>query len=126
MGDGTRLADWVRVRQRFSRSANVERDSGREAVSGYLPTARALDVIGRLTSGLVRPADGRALSITGPYGSGKSSLAVFIEALFGPAGHPARRVADAILREADATVAERVDAARVALDAASGGFVPAV
>ena len=43
-----RLADVVSVKRRFSRSANVERDESRRAVEGYVPTARAMDVLARI------------------------------------------------------------------------------
>lgn len=91
------LADLVRVKQRFARSANVERDSGSEAISGYLPTARAVDVVGRVATAMLEPSAGRAISVTGPYGSGKSSLALFLEGLLAPANDKTRRVAHAVL-----------------------------
>ncbi len=81
-----RLSGQVTVTPRFARSANVERDLGAAAISGYLPTGRALDVVARIGRGLLTPAAGRALAITGPHGSGKSSLAVFLHALFASRG----------------------------------------
>lgn len=80
------LADSVSVRTRFARSANLERDSGRpEPFDGYLVTGRALDMIERLTSAALAGQAGGAWSLTGPYGSGKSSLALLLDAAFGPA-----------------------------------------
>src|SRR3954452_23819581 len=75
------LADFVKTSNRFSRSANVERDHGGAAIDGYVPTGRALDVISRIASGLSEPTAGRTFSITGPHGGGKSSLAVFLDGL---------------------------------------------
>lgn len=120
-----RLQDLVRVRQRFARSANVERDAEDDTVGGYLPTARAVDVIGHMAAAIVDPTLGRAISVTGPYGSGKSSLALFLSALLGPATDAARRRADEILREADPALGLRVARARDASGAGWNGFVRA-
>lgn len=78
------LADGISVRGRFARSANLERDLARpEPLDGYVLTARGLDVIERIAAAAARGAAGGAWSITGPYGSGKSSLALLLDAAFG-------------------------------------------
>ena len=82
------LSDLVTVGERFARSSNLERDSSRiEPLDGYVVTARALDVVQRITSAATSGPSGGAWSLTGPYGSGKSSLALLLDAAFGPAGH---------------------------------------
>ena len=79
------LADRIAVHGRFARSANVERDAGLpEPLDGYVVTARALDVVERITSAACHGTAGGAWSLTGPYGSGKSSLALLLDAAFGP------------------------------------------
>ena len=79
------LADRISVRSRFARSANVERDlARREPLDGYVVTARVLDVLARLASTAAKGKAGGAWSLTGPYGTGKSSLALLINAAFGP------------------------------------------
>lgn len=79
------LVDRIAVRRRFARSANVERDAGlRKPLDGYVVTARVLDVLERLTSTALGGAAGGAWSLTGPYGSGKSCLALLVDAAFGP------------------------------------------
>ena len=102
------LSGYVAVRARFARSANLERDSGRsEPFDGYLVTGRALDMIGRLTrTALTGPAGG-AWSVTGPYGSGKSSLALLLDAAFGPAKRLRTTALDRI-SEASPAAAEAV------------------
>ena len=91
------LADHVGVAGRFARSANVERDTSRcEPLDGYVVTARALDVFQRVAAVAEIGRAGGAWSITGPYGSGKSSLALLIDAAFGPAG-PMRDAALSLL-----------------------------
>ena len=83
----TMLADRVGVADRFARSANLERDASLvEPLDGYVVTARALDVVSRIATAATSGSAGGAWSLTGPYGSGKSSLALLLDAAFGPAG----------------------------------------
>ena len=78
------LADSIEVSGRFARSANLERDLARpEPLEGYVLTARGLDVIERIATAAAAGSAGGAWSLTGPYGSGKSSLALLLDAAFG-------------------------------------------
>ena len=105
-----KVLDGIRVNARFSRSASVERDSGAASIGGYVPTARALDVVDRLARSMSDPTHGgRALSITGPHGGGKSSLALFLAALYGPRASAAFKAAFSALESADSDLAERFD-----------------
>ncbi len=80
----TTLADVLAVRSQFARSANFERDAeSTESLDGYVVTSRALDVVSRVAEAASGPAGG-AWSVTGPYGSGKSSLGLLLDAAFGP------------------------------------------
>ena len=102
------LSDHVSVRARFARSANLERDSGRaEPFDGYLVTGRTLDVVQRLTDTALAGQAGGAWSVTGPYGSGKSSLALLLDAAFGPES-PVRNMALDRIAEASPAAAEAV------------------
>ncbi len=93
------LADRISVRSRFARSANVERDAARpEPLEGYVVTARVLDVLTRVASTAQSGAAGGAWSLTGPYGTGKSSLALLVDAAFGPPNQ-ARETALRLIRE---------------------------
>jgi hypothetical protein len=89
------------VKPRMSKSTNVERDVSAEALNGYIPTGRVLDVIRRIASGMIEPSSGRAFSITGPYGSGKSSFAVFLSALLDSTSSPTFKKAFQELTKAD-------------------------
>ena len=122
-----RLAEHVHVRGRFSRSVRLdqERDSGHE-LEGYLPTARSLEVVRRIVNGMAQPDGSRAFSITGPYGSGKSSLAVFLDALLGRTDAESFKAAFGLLEEHDPATAERLRTARGAMNASAGGFIRAV
>ena len=121
----TRLVDLKAPKPRFARSINIERDSDGSAIEGYLPVGRAIDVISRLASALERDDTERALSVTGPYGSGKSSLAVVIDALMAPVNDSARISADAFLKEVSPEILSTLNSARTRLGASKSGFIRA-
>ena len=98
------LADAITVESRFARSANLERDvAKREPLDGYIVTARALDVLERITTTAAQGPAGGAWSLTGPYGSGKSSLALLLDAALGEAGET-REVALRLINDASPSV----------------------
>ena len=92
------LGDVISVSGRFARSANLERDLARpEPLDGYVLTARGLDVVERIATTAASGPAGGAWSLTGPYGSGKSSLALLLDAAFGGRSqlqHAALRIVD--------------------------------
>ena len=73
----------IEVKGRFHRSVQLERDwhEGRN-LAGYLITPTVQELTTRLVSELSQPQGVRAWSITGPYGTGKSSFALFLSKLF--------------------------------------------
>jgi hypothetical protein len=75
----TRIIDAFDIRSRFLRSTQLERDfDDSAALSGYVPTDFVRSCLGRIGEGL-RPRSGqRAWRVTGDYGSGKSSFALFL------------------------------------------------
>lgn len=79
------LADHINIDALKARSVNLERDGNYHDLAGYVPTARSIDTLTRVLDGLAGGAGTRAWSITGPYGCGKSSFALFLDALLGPA-----------------------------------------
>lgn len=115
----TVLASEVRVRPVFGRSVHLERDTPQPPLDGYVPTARALATLERLASAMATPTNGRAWSITGPYGSGKSHFAAFLDALCGPPERNRTR-AEALLATADPELCERFLSARAAFGARYG------
>ena len=121
----TTLETQVSVNRRFARSANVERDHGASAIAGYILTGRALDVADRIGRGLADSTAGRAFSLTGPHGGGKSSLAVFLDALFEPRDTAAHQAAIGLLREADSNIARVVLEGLLAVDPSGRGAVRA-
>ena len=118
----TLLADAIAVAPRFARSANLERDATRlEPLRGYVVTARALDVTERIATAAAVGGAGGAWSLTGPYGSGKSSLGLLLDAAFGPADS-ARRMAVGLVGEASEPVSRLVEKAHEHHGTADRGF----
>lgn len=77
------LSDYFDVARHFRRSANVEKDFRDGSQNGdYILTPTALDSLRRLTDGLSPSSSSRAWTITGPYGVGKSSFALFMTRVF--------------------------------------------
>ena len=84
-----RVADLLDMRNRFLRSAHLERDfRDPAALSGYVVTDFARSCIGRMANGLKPRSGNRAWRMTGDYGSGKSSFALLLAHWF--AGHDAK------------------------------------
>ena len=78
------LADHVQVRTAYTRSINLERDSkSKEAECTYIPTTRALRTLTTITERFSNENQPRSWSLVGPYGSGKSSFALFLSELLG-------------------------------------------
>lgn len=119
------LASYVTPSTRFSRSANVERDHGGNAINGYVPTGRAVDVISRVAAGLADPSAGRTFSITGPHGGGKSSLIVFLDSLLSQSSAPEFKTAHSVLDAIDPMVDARLRTALKAVKVGRQGFVRA-
>ena len=120
-----KLIDLKAPRERFARSINVERDSGTSAIDGYLPVGRAIESVERLAGALLSSGE-VALSVTGPYGSGKSSLALVLDSLFASKSDPVRASADQMLFEAAPEVMALVSDARRSVGADRHGFIRAV
>lgn len=76
------LSGYFSISGRFRRSVHIERDRlSTDALVGYRPTPVALKTLERIFAGLEPKASARAWSVTGPYGSGKSSFVMFLAAL---------------------------------------------
>ena len=79
------LSDLFSVKGRFRRSIHLERDfyTNENLLEGYVVSATARDVLGRVVSALEDNESSKAWSLTGPYGSGKSAFALFTANLLG-------------------------------------------
>jgi hypothetical protein len=76
------LADKYRVTRNFQRSRRVDADVGAQGLQGYVLNASAWRILQTIADDLVASKQ-RAFTWTGPYGSGKSSLALLLAALLG-------------------------------------------
>lgn len=77
------LSEIISVKQRFGRSVNLERDFySRVSLEGYVVTTTARQSFGRLLQACSNKTTERAFTLTGPYGSGKSTFALFAAKVF--------------------------------------------
>ncbi|MCY4000898.1 MAG: hypothetical protein OXF84_08860 [Bacteroidetes bacterium] len=73
----------ISIQSSFQRSVNLVRDFyGEHEFDHYIVTAKSLELIERTIESLkMNPPRGNAWSITGPYGGGKSSFALYLSHL---------------------------------------------
>lgn len=96
------LKDVINVKTHYTRSINLERDlQSIEAVSNYIPTSRALRTLERVAESFSQGQKPRAWSLVGPYGSGKSSFALFLAHLLEEKSSKEGKAALKRLKESD-------------------------
>lgn len=106
---GTPLSGIVGVSDRPRASTNIERDSLGGMASGYIPNASSVEAVKIFSAGLGR---GAALSIIGPYGSGKSTFGMVLGHLAAPRLDPGWKTAYGMLRGAAPDAAASLVAGR--------------
>ena len=124
MAEPQRLSTYVKVRQHHLRSAHLEHHED-QVIEAYVPTGRALEVLHRIGRAMTSSDAGRAWSLTGPYGAGKSSFALFVHALLGPDRDGPRIRAEAALGPADPELLSLIETGRQAFGAPGRGFIRA-
>lgn len=123
----TLLQDVIEVGHRSVRSVSLDEDRGDpEVLRGYAVGEHVLDALRRIAISLQEEPRSRAFSITGPYGSGKSSFALLLSALLGPKGEPAHRAAIKLLRGADPQLADTFARERRSLGISDRGAIAAM
>ena len=96
------IASKINVSATYTRSVNLERDSQSESADlGYIPTSRALRTLGTIASRFQVKDLPRAWSLVGPYGSGKSSFALFLSHLLTAPNSKKAEAAREILKRSD-------------------------
>ena len=96
------LSKFVSVKQRYSRSVNLERDFGvPDSLIGYIPTSRAIDSTERFLRSSNAGNSVRAWTLTGSYGTGKSAFAIFLTALCAPQNDESHQYAIRILKQTE-------------------------
>jgi len=99
MTEATPLSTFFQVSEQFHRSVNIAADyRGSQAFDQYIITSLSRDILLRIADGLKENGQGRAWSITGPYGAGKSAFALFMANIL---GYPPSDGARASLRVRD-------------------------
>jgi hypothetical protein len=103
------LSELISVAPRYARSVNLERDGFTDAaIDGYVVTATAEEFILRFGRALAGAGGHRAWTLTGPYGAGKSSFALFLANLFSPVGLGGSSAARRLLKEQHADTYQEV------------------
>lgn len=93
-----KLADIIKINTRFCRSININQDLGNaDILSGFIcPTSSEIALLNIAEN--VHATGQAAFTWTGPYGSGKSSLALFLSSLLGK-NLNLRNIAQGIINE---------------------------
>lgn len=79
-----KLSELVRIRRQYQRSIRLDADLGRmDALDGYVCHKTAADVLDAMSK-QITGSNQRAFTWTGPFGGGKSSLAVALASALGP------------------------------------------
>ncbi|MDO9141757.1 MAG: DUF6079 family protein, partial [Methylobacter sp.] len=101
--------DNIQLDTHYTRSINLERDADSSAIlNAYIPTSRAIQTLDRIADTFSQKSAPRAWSLIGPYGSGKSSFAVFLAHLLEDQERQNNLVAETILKRHNAPVAEKI------------------
>ena len=75
-----RVSKLVSIPAKQYPSTNIEHDKITD-LDDYLPGASTVEIVERFSAGLRGGKSGRMISVTGPYGSGKSTMAIFLKGL---------------------------------------------
>lgn len=88
------LSEWIRVKRRYMRSVNIERDYKlADSLQGYILTPRVVETLEQIVEAYTTSAQSRAWTITGVYGTGKSAFADLLSAMVAPASSSVRKQA---------------------------------
>ncbi len=98
-----------RATRQHHRSVSLEYDHGAAASRGFVVTGCANRAIRRILAGLTTPDGSRAWTLTGPFGTGKSSFALFLSHLFGHPTESFTRNARKELKNADSVLYGEVE-----------------
>ncbi len=96
---GKFLSDYFSINRRYLRSINLERDlADVTALDGYILTDKSVEALKRILHGFSSEQLGIAWTLTGVYGTGKSSFAHFLACISAPEKDPLHRKAMEILQ----------------------------
>ncbi len=94
----------------FRRSSNIERDrEDHTALDAFILTACARRTLRRLLEGVNQESQQRAWTLTGPFGTGKSTFCLFAATLLGAGNSPASRRTRELVSRADDALASAIN-----------------
>jgi len=118
------LSRIVSTRSKSYASTSIESDIDDAAtLESYIPGSGAIDTVSRLGIGMRGGRRGRMISVTGPYGSGKSAMGVFIDALVAGISSRQWKTASRILQEASPKLAATFKKARDDMGIQNSGMI---
>jgi len=101
----------IQLDTHYTRSINLERDAdSSDVLKAYIPTSRAIQTLDKITETFNKKSIPRAWSLVGPYGSGKSSFAVFLSHLLEDQNLETNLIAEDILKRYNVPVADKITA----------------
>ena len=97
----------IKIDTHYTRSINLERDANsKDVINAYIPTSRAIQTLDRVSNSFHQGEAPRAWSLVGPYGSGKSSFAIFLSHLLGVNNDVSTQVANKKLSNTSKTTTQ--------------------
>lgn len=109
-----RLNKFVNINSHYTRSVNLERDVNQlDSINSYIPTSRSIGTIEKLCSKLeeTKGQTPRSWSLIGPYGSGKSSAAIYLSSLLSEKNSEHRNAAFKSLSSVNEGLADKLNKA---------------
>lgn len=104
------ISTLIQLDTHYTRSINLERDAdSSDVLSAYIPTSRALQTLTQITDTFHQESYPRAWSLIGPYGSGKSSFAVFLAHLLENKNTKNSGIAQDILQRYNPALAHKIN-----------------
>jgi major membrane immunogen (membrane-anchored lipoprotein) len=117
-----KLSTYVELQKSLAKSVNVEFDSDNAHSHQYIPTARTFETLERISSSLIQAGSCRSFAITGPYGSGKSSFALFFSELLSQPKSAAHKKAWEQLADSNSEIASSLQDALKVIGAEKNTF----
>lgn len=115
------LFDSIKVKRRYTRSVNLERDLEiADSVNGYVITPKVEGLINRFIDSISSPNSVRAWTITGAYGTGKSAFAHFLASACSSRDEEIRKNAYKILKSSS------ISSQKISRTIPESGFIKAV
>jgi len=101
----------VQVDTHYTRSINLERDiDSSKILNAYIPTSKAIQVLNKVATTFSQQDTPRAWSLVGPYGSGKSSFAIFLAHLLEDQNRETSIIAEQLITQHQPELAKKITA----------------